>query len=315
MEGPAIILSRRFSARTIAALYFVLQALAVLAWWVLLFWIPDSRDWFFPRPLTGSPLMSFWLADLILLGGGSLFAAYAVALRRSWAAAAVWLVVGAICYPTLYCIVLATHYGEGMIGAGLMGASAGLCLAFATIVGTAQEPTGFRVAPSSSTVMLFARAGLQIVIFWGLFLWLLPLAITEAEGRLGVNGFEWGGHQFAGWLLFALAGPLGLWSAVTMAMHGRGTPLPTDCAPKLVIAGPYRYLRNPMATAGILQGLAVGVILGSVGTLLYALTGAVLWHFGARPAEELDLLQRFGEPYRKYRAQVRCWVPTLPAQQ
>jgi protein-S-isoprenylcysteine O-methyltransferase Ste14 len=36
----------------------------------------------------------------------------------------------------------------------------------------------------------------------------------------------------------------------------------------LVIAGPYRYVRNPMAVAGILQGIAVGWYLGSVSVII-----------------------------------------------
>jgi protein-S-isoprenylcysteine O-methyltransferase Ste14 len=67
-----------------------------------------------------------------------------------------------------------------------------------------------------------------------------------------------------------------------------------------------------MAVAGILQGIAVGVWLGSLGVLGYALAGAVLWHLVARPAEERDLLRRFGPAYEQYRAAVPLWWPRQP---
>ena len=52
-----------------------------------------------------------------------------------------------------------------------------------------------------------------------------------------------------------------------------------------------------------------GFILGSPLVLAYALAGAVFWHLVLRRWEEADLERRFGEPYRRYRSQVRCWLP------
>ncbi|MBK7951112.1 MAG: hypothetical protein IPK00_20700 [Deltaproteobacteria bacterium] len=60
--------------------------------------------------------------------------------------------------------------------------------------------------------------------------------------------------------LFALCGSLGLASSATMAIHGRGTPIPLDYPRELVVLGPYRVLRNPMVVAGIGQGVAVGLL-------------------------------------------------------
>jgi protein-S-isoprenylcysteine O-methyltransferase Ste14 len=45
--------------------------------------------------------------------------------------------------------------------------------------------------------------------------------------------------------------------------------------------------------------------------VLYALAGGPLWHFLVRPWEETDLERRFGEPYRAYRAAVKCWLPRV----
>lgn len=96
-----------------------------------------------------------------------------------------------------------------------------------------------------------------------------------------------------------------------MATLGEGTPLPTATASKLVIAGPYIWIRNPMAVAGILQGIAVGWWLGSPAALAYACAGIAVWHYLVRPSEEADLLMRFGNDYERYRKSVGLWIPRI----
>ena len=96
-----------------------------------------------------------------------------------------------------------------------------------------------------------------------------------------------------------------------MATYGEGTPLPTATAPRLVISGPYRFVRNPMAVAGISQGVAVGWYCGSYAVIVYSLAGVVLWHIAVRPIEEADLKSRFGEAYNDYQRRVRLWLPTF----
>ncbi len=53
----------------------------------------------------------------------------------------------------------------------------------------------------------------------------------------------------------------------------------------------------------------MGLYLGSSAVLLYVIAGGVVWNFLVRPWEEADLERRFGDEYRAYRAQVRCWIP------
>ena len=96
-----------------------------------------------------------------------------------------------------------------------------------------------------------------------------------------------------------------------MAVAGRGTPLPVAMPSRLVIAGPYRFVRNPMAMAGIVQGIAIGILLSSWVVIAYAVIGSVIWNLAVRPHEEADLDQRFGADFRRYRDAVRCWIPRL----
>ena len=78
-----------------------------------------------------------------------------------------------------------------------------------------------------------------------------------------------------------------------------------------LITGPYKYVRNPMAVAGVLQTIGVGVWIGSWTAILAAFAGAILWNVAIRPSEEADLIDRFGESYLAYERNVGCWLPNL----
>ena len=96
-----------------------------------------------------------------------------------------------------------------------------------------------------------------------------------------------------------------------MVRDGAGTPLPLDQTNNLVVTGPYHYVRNPMAIAGIGQGVSIAAIYQSVPILIYSLLGALVWHTVVRPMEEQDMIGRFGEAYVEYRQRVSCWIPTF----
>ena len=172
-----------------------------------------------------------------------------------------------------------------------------------------------REARPASAVRNVVKSLLQTVVFWGFFLAVLPVVIYRLESWLVGDALRFAstGLRTAGILLFAASGAVGLWSLGFMAVLGQGTPLPMDCPRRLVVAGPYRYVRNPMALAGILQGIAVGIALGSPAVIAYALAGAPFWNWLVRPWEERDLEQRFGAEFRAYRAAVRCWLPRFTA--
>ncbi|WP_197137827.1 methyltransferase family protein [Crateriforma conspicua] len=297
--------------RQIVTGYFASQAIGVVAWWALLMLHPESIGWFHPEGWPDDALLSFWLADFTLIVGGSLTAAVSVWRQHKWASTAVWSVAAICWYPTLVCIATSMRTGEAWIASAMMVSMAGLSLAMATIQGKQGDaPAAFRVTSMNRVGSLLSTLG-QIVIFWGTFLWILPKGIVELQEAINWNLFEHSFQTQASIGLFLLASCLGLWSGISMVTLGGGTPLPTATAPQLVVAGPYRFVRNPMAVAGILQGIAVGWLLGSVPVIIYSLTGIVAWHVFVRPVEEQDLFERFGSDYERYRNRVRVWVPTI----
>ena len=168
-----------------------------------------------------------------------------------------------------------------------------------------------RAGPASSSALL-ARTAVQVVTFWGLFLFVLPPLIARLD-RDVADAIHVPHTRPAAVVLFVIASSLGIASALTMVTRGRGTPLPIDGPRHLVVSGPYAWVRNPMAVAGLTQGAAVALWLRSPLVLAYALAGGVLWHRFVRPLEESHLLASFGEEYRAYRARVPLWLPRRAA--
>ncbi len=116
------------------------------------------------------------------------------------------------------------------------------------------------------------------------------------------------------WRLLGLALILaGLTLIVTtvrlLARSGGGTLAPWDHTVRLVVAGPYRYVRNPMITG------VFAVLLGE--SLLFGSTALLLWFGGfvlvnvayIRLSEEPGLRRRFGKDYDVYAANVPAWFP------
>jgi len=120
-------------------------------------------------------------------------------------------------------------------------------------------------------------------------------------------------------MFFWISGALLLISGVSVLGYtiilfekiGKGTLAPWTEKEKLVIAGPYRYCRNPMIT-GVLFIL-------SGETLLFHSTSILIWtgiffvfntlYFII--VEEPYLAERFGAEYREYKKNVPRWIPKL----
>ena len=292
-----------------ARAYLGLQAFAGAGWWISVYASEHVQGWTLggwdPNLLVVPDLALFVGASAVAAATGNRFAALLVAVWTTAITAAL----------AIYGLVERAA-GWGVVAMGI--ATAGTLAASATIW-FGRPPTGwffigpfsFRVAADRSDTRHLARSLAQLVVFWTTFFLIVPLVLSAAERRLRLDialfdGSEW---QLAGVAILAAGSALGLWSCVTMAVIGHGTPLPAETARDLVIAGPYRYVRNPMAVAGAFQTAAVGVLFRSWSVVAIAIAGAVIWNVMIRPVEEDDLLQRFGANYERYRREVRCWIP------
>jgi protein-S-isoprenylcysteine O-methyltransferase Ste14 len=93
------------------------------------------------------------------------------------------------------------------------------------------------------------------------------------------------------------------------ALDGLGTPAPVLPTRHLVVAGWYRYVRNPMYVAVVAAILGQALLFGNTGLLVY---GAVVWllfHAFVLLYEEPALRATFGAEYDAFRAEVPRWIP------
>lgn len=114
-----------------------------------------------------------------------------------------------------------------------------------------------------------------------------------------------------GGILLAAGGTLAVWTMRLFARYGRGTPAPWAPPQKLVLRGPYLYVRNPMITAVLAMLLAEALLLSS-----RALFGLFLAFWAVNMlylplSEEKGLARRFGAEYEEYKKAVPRWLPRL----
>ena len=114
-----------------------------------------------------------------------------------------------------------------------------------------------------------------------------------------------------GVILLALGFALMVWCWSEFARRGRGTPAPFDPPRQLVIAGPYRYVRNPMYVAGILVILGQAALYRSMPLVGYAAVFLMASFAFVVGYEEQTLARRFGSEYAAYKGEVRRWIPRL----
>jgi protein-S-isoprenylcysteine O-methyltransferase Ste14 len=93
------------------------------------------------------------------------------------------------------------------------------------------------------------------------------------------------------------------------AGEGDGTLAPWDPPRRLVVAGPYRYVRNPMISGVIFLLLAESLLLLSPAHAAWAGAFLALNLVYIPLMEEPQLRRRFGEPYREYCRHVPRIVP------
>lgn len=154
------------------------------------------------------------------------------------------------------------------------------------------------------------RTVLYVAVIVALVSIFLPPQVLERSGIARVS--PPGILQFAGAAITLAGAGLALWCAVTFAVVGRGTPLPFDPPRRLVIAGPYRSVRNPMAI-GVGSAL-LGAALFYESVSLFVLAGLFMLgiHAFVVSYEEPTLRRMFGAEYAAYLARVHRWLPGRP---
>lgn len=107
----------------------------------------------------------------------------------------------------------------------------------------------------------------------------------------------------------AILAALGLLIAARNLFARTGqNPRPWTPSPELVLAGPYRYTRNPMYVGMTLFQLGLGLTFDNLWIILFAPVALVVVHNIAVLPEERYLTAKFGESYTAYRGKVRRYI-------
>ncbi len=148
-----------------------------------------------------------------------------------------------------------------------------------------------------------------ILLLWAVFLIVLPIGVSIIEVRSGIQRFP--GLAVAAAIAMPIFALLGLWAAVTLAIAATDAAQPGDAHNRLVVSGPYAYVRNPLVIAAMGQGAAIALAFGSLLVSLYMVILAVAWHGFWRPREEQRLRARYGARWDRYMREVKSLRPRL----
>lgn len=123
---------------------------------------------------------------------------------------------------------------------------------------------------------------------------------------------DWAPQHFASVPLLLAGAALYLACVWLFGVNGHGTPAPIDPPRKLVMRGPYRWVRNPMYLAVLLFVLGEALFFWHLTLVLYLVFLASALQVFVRLIEEPGLQRRFGAMYSDYCNGTSRWLPRPP---
>ena len=156
-------------------------------------------------------------------------------------------------------------------------------------------------------MFVLARAATYSALFVGLLLVFLPDRILSTSGIIQPAAI--GAWQVAGMLLGAAGAALALTCILTFVFVGSGTPAPFDPPRRLVVRGPYRFVRNPMYVGAGSALAGAALFYQSIPLLGYAGLFLLITHLFVVLYEEPTLRRTFERDYETYCRQVGRWWP------
>ena len=113
--------------------------------------------------------------------------------------------------------------------------------------------------------------------------------------------------QVAGMIMVAIGTVIALWCVFTFVFIGKGTPAPFDPPRKLVVRGPYRFVRNPMYIGAGMTLAGAALYYQSLLIFIYAALFSLITHLFVVLYEEPTLRRTFGSDYEAYCSRVNRW--------
>jgi protein-S-isoprenylcysteine O-methyltransferase Ste14 len=157
-------------------------------------------------------------------------------------------------------------------------------------------------------MFVLVRALTYATLFIGFVLVFLPARVPRAAGV--VMPSTTGASQVLGLVLVITGAVLAVSCVLAFALLGRGTPAPFDPPRRLVVRGPYRFVRNPMYIGAALAVTGAAMFYRSSALATFALGFVLVMHVFVIAYEEPTLRRTFGVEYERYLDAVGRWWPT-----
>jgi protein-S-isoprenylcysteine O-methyltransferase Ste14 len=122
-----------------------------------------------------------------------------------------------------------------------------------------------------------------------------------------------GWTQIAGLVIGTAGAVIALSCVWAFAFIGKGTPAPFDPPRRLVVRGPYRFLRNPMYVGAALAVAGAALFYQSIQLLAFVAGFLLVTHLFVVLYEEPTLRRLFGLDYQDYCRRVHRWFPAAHA--
>ena len=145
----------------------------------------------------------------------------------------------------------------------------------------------------------------------------LPVPVAIIIPSLLLYFSSWRPTDFVLWrfLIGAVCFLAGLLLAVStirlFSKIGNGTLAPWNPTSKLIVSGPYAYVRNPMITGVVLILTGEALMLSSWAIGIWAIVFLIINMFYFLLSEEPGLRKRFGKEYEEYCKNVPRYIPRL----
>ena len=156
-------------------------------------------------------------------------------------------------------------------------------------------------------MFLIFRAITYATLFIGFVLIYLPSRFLSWSGIVRPAAME--APQIAGMIVGGIGAVVALWCVSTFIWIGKGTPAPFDPPRRLVIRGPYRFVRNPMYMGAGTALAGAALFYRSPTLLAYVAIFLLVAHLFVLLYEEPTLRRTFGPEYEAYCHRVRRWWP------
>jgi len=156
-------------------------------------------------------------------------------------------------------------------------------------------------------------------IFFGAIIFVLFLPLILILGGYALDfwlgfskAFPEPANLIIGLSLIIIGWPIALWSIYVQYRIGKGTPIPIVPTQKLIIFGPYKYCRNPMALGTIIFYTGIAILLNTISMLLILnpIVFIPILVF-VKLVEEKELERRFGQEYLEYKKKTPFLIPKI----